>query len=105
MALGNDWHLDKRVNVSIIGALLIQAAVIGVSWGVLNEKVSQIEKRLDTLAVRSQETDKIVAQQGEEIATLTVEIRNLTRQLDRMLAQSDTTNDLLRQLITRDAGR
>lgn len=105
MALNNDWHLSKQVNVSIIVAILIQAAVIGVGWGVLNEKVSQIEKRLDTFAVRSQETDKVVAQQGEEIATLTVEIRNLTRQLDRMLAQSDTTNDLLRQLITRDAGR
>lgn len=95
-----NWHLDKRVNVSIIVALLIQAALFGVGWGVINEKVSQIERRLDGFADRAATTDREVNAQGEEIAVLTSEIQQLTRQLERLYLQGETTNQLLRQVLT-----
>lgn len=95
-----DWHLDKKVSVTVIVALLSYAAMGVMAFSVINEKVSQIERRLDGFAARSQETDRKVNEQGEEIAVLTAEIKQLARQLERLYAQGEQTNDLLRQFLT-----
>jgi hypothetical protein len=34
------WHLDKRVNITIIGAVLLQTLVFGVWAGALDAKVN-----------------------------------------------------------------
>ena len=99
------WHLDKRVPVAIIFAILIQSAG-GVWWAsAMNERMSQVERRLEGFASRSQETERQVDQQGREIGVLTTEIKNLTRQLERLYAQGEATNALLRQVLSNEARR
>jgi hypothetical protein len=38
------WHLDKRVNISVIGVLLVQAIMFGVAWGNIENRVAQLEE-------------------------------------------------------------
>ncbi len=37
------WHLDKRVNVSVIAALVVQAIMFGIAWGNIENRVTQLE--------------------------------------------------------------
>lgn len=43
------WHLDKRVNVSVIAAIAIQVILFGMAWGNIENRVAQLEKRSDAL--------------------------------------------------------
>lgn len=38
------WHLDKRVNISVIGALMAQAIMFGVAWGNIENRVAHLEE-------------------------------------------------------------
>ena len=48
------WHLDKKVPIALIGALMFQTAAFGVWMGSLQERVNMVEAwqgkndRLDT---------------------------------------------------------
>jgi len=49
------WHLDKRVNISVILGLVLQAVVFGVAWGNVENRVTQLEagrERLDSIPER-----------------------------------------------------
>jgi hypothetical protein len=37
------WHLDKRVNISVIAGLVLQAIIFGVAWGNVENRVTQLE--------------------------------------------------------------
>lgn len=37
------WHLDKRVNISMIVGLILQAVLFGMAWGNVENRVSQLE--------------------------------------------------------------
>jgi hypothetical protein len=37
------WHLDKRVNISVIAGLVLQAIVFGIAWGNIENRVTQLE--------------------------------------------------------------
>lgn len=107
MADKDDWHLDKRISIgllfstfAIIVTLAGQAYWVGQFTGEVTQRIEQVERRLEDFAVRNAVTDREVAQQGEEIATLTVEIKNLTKQLERLYIQGESTNQLLRQMLT-----
>lgn len=39
----NRWHMDRRVPIAIIMALVLQALAFGVAWGSLENRVTQIE--------------------------------------------------------------
>lgn len=99
------WHLDRRVPVALVLMILIQSAG-GVWWAsAMNERMEQVERRLEGFAHRGEETERQVDAQGREIGVLTTEIKNLTRQLERLYAQGEATNALLRQVLTNEAKR
>lgn len=98
-----NWHLDKRVNISIIVALVIQAGLAGIGWGVINEKVDQIERRLNGFATRAAEDRREIMQQSEEIAILATQVQNTNRSVDRLRAEVALTNELLREYLRRNA--
>ena len=101
----DQWHLDRRVPIALIIALVIQSAG-GVWWAsAMNERMAQVERRLEGFASRTVETERQVDAQGREIGVLTTEIKNLTRQLERLYAQGEATNQLLRQVVTGGAQR
>ena len=97
MTTSDDWHLDKRVNLSIIVGLVMQAGLFGVGWGVINEKVGQIERRLDGFAERAAIDRREISQQSEEIAVLSQQVTNTNRAVDRLRAEVSLTNELLRE--------
>jgi hypothetical protein len=37
------WHLDKRVNISVIAGLVLQAIIFGMAWGNVENRVTQLE--------------------------------------------------------------
>jgi hypothetical protein len=40
------WVLKKEVNVSIIGALIVQAIMFGIAWGNIENRVSNVESKV-----------------------------------------------------------
>jgi len=53
------WHLDKRVPISLIMAILLQTGVF-VWWGAqTSEKVSVLKERLDAIAPNSDRLTRV----------------------------------------------
>ena len=94
-----EWHLDKKVSITIILALIAYAITGAIGWGVLNEKVSQIESRLAGFEIREIKIENRADDQGEDISAITADVKNLTRQVDRLYIQGENTQDMLRELI------
>jgi TolA-binding protein len=94
-----EWHLDKRVPVALLLGLLLQGG--GVIWWAsgANERLTQIERRLEGFSARSETLDNTVQQQGQTIAVLLSRIDDTNRNLDRLRNEVQTTNNLLRQLL------
>lgn len=45
------WHLDKRVNISVIAALVAQCLLFGVAWGNIENRVVQLESDRNRLSI------------------------------------------------------
>ena len=99
MDVDRQWHLDKRVPVALLFGLMVQGGA-GVWWASgANERLSQIERRLEGFATRGEARDNTVNQQGQTIAVLLSRIDDTNRNLDRLREEVTMTNGLLRQLI------
>ncbi len=55
----NNWHLDKKVPISLIAAILIQTG--GFFWwaATTQEKVSALKERLDAIAPNSDRLTRV----------------------------------------------
>jgi peptidoglycan hydrolase CwlO-like protein len=94
-----EWHLDKRVPVALILALALQGAG-GIWWASnTNERLDQVERRLEGFAARSDAMRGQINEQGQSIAVLLSRIDDTNRNLDRLRGEVQTTNNLLRQMI------
>lgn len=94
-----NWHLDKRVNVSIIVAL---AAHLGASvwWAsTMSEKMTQVERRVEALAHSRETTDDRVNSQSREIAVLAQRMDSTIDSVDSLRAEVSVTNNLIRELL------
>lgn len=93
------WHLDKRVPVAIIFAILMQS-LGGVWWASsLNERTAQIERRLDGFADRSQSSDRDISSLQQSVAVLSTQIDNTLRSVSRLENEVAATNTLLREYL------
>lgn len=91
------WHLDKRVPVAIIFAILMQS-LGGVWWAAsINERTAQIERRLGAFAERSQQADREMAITQQTVAVLSAQLENQIRSIERLEGQISETNSLLRE--------
>jgi uncharacterized membrane protein YukC len=68
----NGWHLDKRVPVAIIIALVMQAIYFSYSYG-------QVEARVDNVEAQ-QEAVRAIPERLAKVETLLQEIRDSLRQ-------------------------
>lgn len=93
------WHLDRRVPIALIFAIIVQSA--GVTWWAsqMNERMTQVERRLAGFSVRNDATDERVNRQSSQIAVLTEQVANTNKSLERVELQLSNTNELLRELI------
>jgi peptidoglycan hydrolase CwlO-like protein len=95
----NEWHLDKRVPIALIITLLLQFGA-GVWWASnANERLDQVERRLEGFADRSDAMRGQINEQGQSIAVLLSRIDDTNTNLDRLRGEVATTNNLLRQML------
>jgi TolA-binding protein len=100
----NGWHLDKRVPIALIFSILC----VGVGGWVkitqqqaqTDERLFQIERRLEGFSQRSASLQSVVNEQGQTIAVLLSRIDDTNRNLDRLRGEVQITNNLLRELLT-----
>lgn len=98
------WHLDKRVPVALILTLIGQM-IVAIWWAAsINERMVQIERRMDAATVRSQSMDSIVSSQATQIAVLVERIEAQNDRVDGLTAQVAQTNDLLREYLRKNGG-
>jgi hypothetical protein len=81
----NEWHLDKKVPISIIGAILLQTFAVGWWVSSLSQKVLSLEQSFTEIKVESKEQRGKIDRLGE----LDVEIRNLARTIARIESTLD----------------
>lgn len=78
------WHLDKRVNIAIILALVGQIFVFGGVWAVTQYRLSAAEGRLTALEasdIAARANDRIV---GERLARIEQALVNVDKTLTRV---------------------
>ena len=76
------WHLDKKVPLSLIFAMLIQAAMV--IWAVADIKkdVEILKSRVATLQDRDDRQDKTL---GEVVSRLQTQLERMDGKLDRLI--------------------
>jgi len=100
----NHWHLDKRVPIALIVALALQGAG-GVWWAsTANERLSQVERRLEGFADRSEMLQSEVNQQGVSLAIVATRLDDTNRNIDLLRSEISTTNRLLREILSGPTG-
>lgn len=67
------WHLDKRVNISVILTLAIQAICFGIAWG-------NVENRVTNLESQRQKFDQV----PERLASIEATLLAIKERVDRM---------------------
>ena len=83
MATSNDsWHLDKKVPLSLIFAMLIQAAMV--IWAVADIKkdVEILKSRVTTQQDRDDRQDKTLE---EVVSRLQTQLERMDGKLDRLI--------------------
>lgn len=71
------WHLDRKVPVAIICTLLVQIVGFGWLFGQVENRVAQLERRMDTQAA-------VVRDLPEKIGRLDEQVRAVRTTLDRI---------------------
>ena len=96
------WHLDKRVPIALILAIVVQTS--GAIWWAssMTERMGQIERRMDSEAAQSQNVENLVASQATQIAVLVERIEAQNRNVDRLSQEVASTNGLLRDYLRRN---
>ena len=76
------WHLDKKVPLSLIFAMLIQAAMV--IWAVADIKkdVEILKSRVATQQDRDDRQDKTL---GEVVSRLQIQLERMDAKLDRLI--------------------
>lgn len=94
------WHLDKRIPLAMIGAILMQTAAFGF-W------IGQISNRLDAALETNRQQDVRIEEQRNAVNSMAVSAATTAAQLNavresliEMKAEQTETNRLLRELST-----
>lgn len=93
------WHLDKRIPLAMLGAILMQTAAFGF-W------IGQISNRLDSALETNRQQDarleaqeKTVNSQAVMAATTAAQLNAVRESLSEMKAAQAETNRLLRDIV------
>lgn len=94
--LKEGWHLDKRVNVSIITVVIFQ--LIGFTWYIsgLENRVNSNTENISRIIVQQEALRTQGTSQGNQLARIETEIIGLRRDIQRTNSSIETS---LNQLI------
>lgn len=83
------WHLDKRVPITLIIAILVQTGAFIWMISSMHEQIQQNERRIELLEARFTETKAIVAQNATSVAVSAETLRNIEASLARIEKKID----------------
>lgn len=81
-----EWHLDKKVNISIIGAVVLYGLIFGTIYGSLSK---QVERNTTDIALMVSVQHKVirieenVAHMQSDIREMTLAMKELTKELKK----------------------
>lgn len=75
------WHLDRKVPVAIIATLVIQIVGFGWLFGQVEERVTQLERRVAEQAVVVQGLPEKIGRLDEQIQAVKVLLDRIDRKL------------------------
>lgn len=81
---GDSWHLDKRVNVSLIAAIILQAMIFGSLYGSLSNEVGHLKEAFDKMGdfiPRIVRMETNIEYMTNDIGEMNQGIKDLTREL------------------------
>lgn len=76
------WHLDRKVPVGIIVALLVQAIVAAMAFSDVRKDVEYLKTELRQQTERDDKQDRI---NSDALAALRSDIRSVNDKLDRLI--------------------
>lgn len=79
----NDWHLDKRVNVSVILVLLGQMVLGAWYASKMDSRVSQVEEKISHLQKNEDEDRKVSALIKEDLREIKLMLKLLSEKEKR----------------------
>ena len=79
----NDWHLDKRVNVSVILVLLGQMVLGAWYASKMDSRVSQVEEKVSHLQKNEDEDRKVSALIKEDLREIKLMLKLLSEKEKR----------------------
>jgi len=84
---GPDWHLNKAVSLSIIGALLVYAAAFVWYASEMNATVAQHSRDISRLSQEQTRASRETNQQAVQLARIEENTRHLATQIDALVRQ------------------
>ena len=78
----NHWHLDKKVPLSLIFAMLVQAGMVVVAIADIKKDVEVLKAQSVTQHERDERQDKTL---GDTIQLLRAQLEKMDQKLDRVL--------------------
>ena len=76
------WHLDKKVPLSLIFAMLVQAGIVIVAVADIKKDVEILKTQANTQKDRDERQDKTLA---EVISVLRTQLERMDSKLDRLI--------------------
>lgn len=77
-----EWHLDKKVPLSLIFAMLVQAGMVIVAVADIKKDVEVL--KADALALHSQDT-RLISDAATQAAILRDQLNQLNAKIDRLI--------------------
>lgn len=93
----NEWHLDKRFNVSIVVGILMQT--VGMVWWAseMSQRVEHVEAAAKANGTEITVLQRQLSAQMRDIAVLVEQIKNTNSSLDRLRDEIAQTNAIIRE--------
>ena len=83
---GDGWHLDRRIPLALIFAVLVQFGIFVAAWTQLQNDVTYVKSSVSQI----REDAKEVGKRLEHLTTLRAEVRYLAQSMQRMRATVDS---------------
>lgn len=85
----NHWHLDKRVPISLIAAIMLQTGVFVWILSEMHQTVEENQRRIIALEAAAQARAELVVSNSTSIAVVNETLRNVESALGRIEKKID----------------
>lgn len=104
MAMNENWHMDKKVPLTLAFAMLVQGAAI-IWWASgIEHRMAYTEQSVDRVKAEHEAIQREVDDQGRQVVVIVEQMASANKNLESLRADMKETNILLRDLIAKVSG-